>query len=85
MNSLTLLVIATMLALAATARHYYLDYVRERRRNARLRERVNELLDILDEDVVAITDLSRQLAVERHPATRASKARPFTVIEGGAS
>lgn len=84
MNSLTILAIATLLALGASARLFYLDYARECRRNDRLRRRIDELLDVLDEDVLTITELRRQIAQERHPAGR-QPHRAFTVIEGGAS
>lgn len=84
MNSLTILTVATVLALAASARYFYLDSARERRRTARLTARIDELLDVLDEDVTVITDLRRQLAQERHPAGK-DVARSFTVIQGGAS
>lgn len=84
MNSLTILTVATMLALAASVRYYHLDLARERRRNARLVARIDELLDVLDEDVLTITDLRRQLAQDRHPAGKGT-ARAFTVIHGGAS
>ena len=54
-----------------------------RPRNARLRRRVDELLDVLDHDVVLITDMRREMAIARHPAGK--EMRGFTVIQGGAS
>lgn len=83
MNSLTILTVATLIGLAATARYFYLDYAREKRRRMRLERRVDELLDILDEDVITITQLRREIARDRHPAGRDLPA--FTVIKGGAS
>lgn len=81
MNGLTLLTIATLVAFALSARWLYLDLQRERRRNARLRARIDELLDVLDEDVITITRLRQQHAMDRHP----SNVRVLRVIDGGAS
>lgn len=83
MNSLTILTVATLIALAASLRYLWLDLQNERRRNARLRHRIDELLDILDHDVVLITDMRRQMAIARHPAGK--ELRGLTVIQGGAS
>jgi len=71
MNSLTILTIATMGTLALAARYFHLDLVRERRRNARLRARIDELLDALDDALATITDLEAQVsAITRHPSQR---------------
>lgn len=84
MNSLTILTIATMASLALAARYFHLDLVRERRRNARLRARIDELLDALDDDVELVAHLRMELAKSRHPA--GSDRRPaLTIINGGAS
>lgn len=83
MNSLTILTVATLIALAASLRYLWLDLQHERRRNARLRRRVDELLDVLDHDVTLITDMRREMAIARHPAGK--EMRGFTVIQGGAS
>lgn len=84
MNSLTILVLATMLAMGAATRYFYLDYARERRRNVRLNQRIDELLDELENDVLVITDLRRRLAMERHPVGK-NPERSFTIIDGGVS
>ena len=84
MNSLTILTIAAMASLALAAHYFHLDLVRERRRNARLRARIDELLDALDDDVELVAHLRMELAKNRHPA--GSERRPaLTIINGGAS
>lgn len=85
MNSLTILTIATMGALALAARYFHLDLVRERRRNARLRARIDELLDALDDDVELVTHLRMELAKSRHPAGSEQRRPALTIINGGAS
>ena len=71
MNGLHLLAALTVLAVAWTIRAYHLDLARERRRvarlravNADLRERVEFLLDELD-DAALIAQLE---ARQRHPS-----------------
>lgn len=63
-NALELLTVGLLLSLAFACRYLWLDLARERRRNARLRDRVDELLDELDIATAVIFDESRR----RHPA-----------------
>lgn len=78
MNGLGLLAALTVLAVAWTIRAYHLDLQRERRRvarlravNADLRERVEFLLDELDDAAL----LAAPEAKQRHPSSRASNVR----------
>lgn len=82
MNGLTLLTIATFVALAAATHAFYRDLVREQRRNARLRYRIEELIDVIEDDVLEITQLRHALSAQRHPV--GTGRAQLTVIEGGA-
>jgi hypothetical protein len=81
MNSLGLLAVVTVLAVAWTLRAYHLDLQRERRRvarlravNADLRERVEFLLDELDDQAL----IAQLEAKHRHP----SQASNVRVLRG---
>jgi hypothetical protein len=81
MNGLTILMALTVLAVAWTIRAYHLDLARERRRverlratNGRLRERIEFLLDELDDAAVLIELEARH----RHP----SNVRVLRGVEG---
>ncbi len=78
MNGLTLLAALTAVAVAWTIRAYHLDLQRERRRvarlravNADLRERIEFLLDELDDHAL----LAALEAKQRHPSAQASNVR----------
>lgn len=82
MNSLTLLTIATMATLAISARYFWLDLDRERRRNRRLLRDLAYYRDELQAARELIEDLDLTDAIARHPAN-GSPAR-LSVIQGGA-
>jgi hypothetical protein len=63
-NALELLTIGLIVTLIVACRYLWLDLARERRRNARLRDRCEELLDELDITTAVIFEESKR----KHPA-----------------
>lgn len=74
-NALELLTIGLIVSLIVACRTLWLDLARERRRNARLRDRVDSLLDELDITTAVIYEESRR----RHP----SNGNRLTLVKGG--
>ena len=74
-NALELLTIGLIVSLIVACRTLWLDLARERRRNARLCARVDDLLDDLDATTAVIYEESRR----RHPAN----GNRLTLVKGG--